>query len=131
MTSQQDDPPGSALAAGQVELRYLVGGLSSPLGIVNAGDDTNRLFVLEKRGTVRVIEDKALKPGFFLDLRGVVGGLSTSSERGLLGLAFHPDFKTNRYLFAYYTDAAATWSSPSSGRTRTARRSAPRRPIGF
>jgi len=100
----EDDSAATALAAGQVRLRYVLGGLSNPLGIVNAGDGTDRLFVLEKRGTVRVIEDKVLQPGYFLDLRGVAGGLSTGSERGLLGLAFHPDFQTNRYLFAYYTD---------------------------
>jgi len=101
---REGDPAATALAAGQVRLRYILGGLSNPLGIVNAGDGTDRLFVLEKRGTVRVIEDKVLQPGYFLDLRGVAGGLSTGSERGLLGLAFHPDFQTNRYLFAYYTD---------------------------
>ena len=101
-----EEPAANAgLGAGQVGLRRIVGGLSNPLGIVNAGDDTDRLFVLEQRGTVRVIENKALKAGFFLDLRGVAGGLSSGGERGLLGLAFHPNFKLNRYLFAYYTDA--------------------------
>ena len=95
--------PGSLPA--RLRLRHIVSGLSNPLGIVNAGDGTDRLFVLEQRGTVRVIENKALKAGFFLDLRGVAGGLSSGGERGLLGLAFHPNFETNRYLFAYYTDA--------------------------
>jgi glucose/arabinose dehydrogenase len=93
-----------ALPAGEVRVRHIVSGLSNPLGIVNAGDGTDRLFVLEQRGTVRVIENRALKAGFFLDLRGVAGGLSSHGERGLLGLAFHPNFENNRYLFAYYTD---------------------------
>ena len=52
------------------------GGLLSPLGIVNAGDGTNRLFIVEQRGTVRVFQNKALKSGFFLDLRGIAGGFS-------------------------------------------------------
>jgi glucose/arabinose dehydrogenase len=96
--------PAAALTSGQVRLRHIVSGLSTPLGVVNAGDGTNRLFVLEKRGTVRVIRGERMKSGFFLDLRGVAGGLSTSGERGLLGLAFHPSFETNEKLFVYYTN---------------------------
>jgi glucose/arabinose dehydrogenase len=102
--SSADPAASTALDAGQVRLRHMVSGLSNPLGLVNADDGTGRMFVLEQRGTVRVIESKTLKPGFFLDLRGVAGGLSTGGERGLLGLAFHPNFESNRYLFAYYTD---------------------------
>jgi glucose/arabinose dehydrogenase len=93
-----------AVEAGQVRLRLIESGFASPLGVVNAGDGTDRLFVLEKRGTVRVVEGEAMKPGYFLDIRGVAGGLTTTGERGLLGLAFHPDFATNRKLFVYYTN---------------------------
>ena len=101
-----DAPQAStALAAGQVRLRHVVSGLSQPLGVVNAGDGSGRLFVIEKRGTVRVVRGDAIQRGFFLDLRGVAGGISTDGERGLLGLAFHPSFETNRTLFAYYTNA--------------------------
>jgi glucose/arabinose dehydrogenase len=93
-----------AVDAGQVRLRFAEDGFAAPLGIVNAGDGTDRLFVLEKGGTVRVVVDEVMQPGYFLDIRGVANGLTTSGERGLLGLAFHPDFETNRKLFAYYTD---------------------------
>jgi glucose/arabinose dehydrogenase len=96
--------PAGALSSGQVRLRPVVSGLSNPLGIVNAGDGSNRLFVLEQRGTVRVVRGERLQSGFFLDLRGVAGGLTSGGERGLLGLAFHPNFETNRYLFVYYTN---------------------------
>ena len=96
--------PTAALYGGQVQLQHLASGLASPLGIVNAADGTNRLFVLEKRGTVRVILNGQLQDGFFLDLRNVPGGISTGGERGLLGLAFHPSFETNRKVFAYFTD---------------------------
>jgi glucose/arabinose dehydrogenase len=96
--------PTASLAAGQVDLRQVATGLVAPLGIVNAGDGTDRLFILEKRGTVRVFAGGALQAGTFLDLRGAAGGLTTDGERGLLGLAFDPAFETNRTLFVYYTD---------------------------
>lgn len=94
----------TALASGTLELQHVTSGLTAPLGIVNAGDGTDRLFILEKRGTVRVFTSGALQPGTFLDLRGAVGGLTTDGERGLLGLAFDPAFETSRVLFVYYTD---------------------------
>jgi glucose/arabinose dehydrogenase len=94
----------TALATGQVRLAPVTGGLSSPIGVVNAGDGTGRLFVLEQRGTVRVVSGGRLVGGFFLDVRNVTGGFTTGGERGLLGLAFHPSFETNRKLFVYYTD---------------------------
>ena len=97
--------PSAALYAGQVQLQHLASGLVNPLGIVNAADGTNRVFVIEKRGTVRVIINRQLQDGFFLDLRNVPGGISTGGERGLLGLAFHPNFENNRKVFAYFTDA--------------------------
>jgi hypothetical protein len=92
----------AAWSAGQVRLALQTGGLSSPVGVVNAGDGTNRLFVLEQRGTVRVFSNNRLLSGFFLDLRSV--SLSSGGERGLLGMAFHPQFESNRKLFVYYTN---------------------------
>ncbi len=93
----------TALSSGQLNITQVVSGLVSPLGVVNAGDGTNRLFVVEKRGTVRVVTSGgSLQSGFFLDIRSVVG--DAASERGLLGLAFHPNFESNRKLFVYYTD---------------------------
>ncbi len=74
----------------------------SPVGVTGARDGTSRLFVVERRGTVRVVKDGVLQSGWFLDLRSVV---ESGSERGLLGLAFDPDFETNRQLYAYYTRA--------------------------
>jgi glucose/arabinose dehydrogenase len=94
----------AAVSAGQVRLRHIDDGFTSPVGVVNAGDGSHRLFVLEQRGTVRVVVDDKMKSGYFLDVRGVAGGFTNGGERGLLGLAFHPDFETNRKLFAYYTD---------------------------
>ena len=69
--------------------------------MTNAGDGSNRLFLVEKRGVVRVYQNGAVRPGVFLDMRSIVN--SSAGERGLLGLAFHPEFETNRWLYVYYT----------------------------
>src|SRR6187455_1744483 len=91
----------AALAsAAPLPLSPLVAGLDAPVEIVNAGDGSGRLFVLEKRGRIRVIRDGALWRATMLDLEGA--GLN-GDERGLLGLAFHPRFATTRYLFLNYT----------------------------
>jgi glucose/arabinose dehydrogenase len=95
--------PGStsaALSAGQLALISVVSGLDQPLGIVNAGDGSGRLFIVEQGGTVRVVKGGTLLAGDFLDISSEVG---TGGERGLLGLAFDPDFATNRRLYVHYT----------------------------
>jgi glucose/arabinose dehydrogenase len=88
----------------RLALEPLVSGLAAPVGLVAAGDGSNRLFVLERGGVIRVIEaDGSLRADPFVDLsdRIVSGG-----ERGLLGLAFHPDFARNRRLFVHYSRKA-------------------------
>lgn len=73
---------------------------AAPTQVTHAGDGTNRLFVVERRGTIRVVQDGALRSGYFLDIRSKV---EDGGERGLLGLAFHPKFETNRRFFVFYT----------------------------
>ena len=92
----------SALAANQLDLHLVTTGLSSPVGVTNAGDGSGRLFVVERSGRIRVVLNGKLQAGLFLDItdRVLAGG-----ERGLLGLAFHPDFAANRFLYAFYTRA--------------------------
>ncbi len=75
-------------------------GLSSPVDIVNAGDGSNRLFIVNQGGTVRILSGGVLQPGNFLD---IPDSLSTGGERGLLSIAFHPNYTANRYFFIYYT----------------------------
>jgi len=78
-------------------------GLSSPVDVVNAGDGTNRLFVVEQGGRVKIISGGILQPGNFLDIPDSISG---GGERGLLSIAFHPNFASNRYFFIYYTNTA-------------------------
>jgi glucose/arabinose dehydrogenase len=94
----------AAFAAGQVDIQLTVSGLTQPIGVTNAGDGTNRLFVVQQNGIVRVVANNRLVAGSFLDIRAVTGGFTTGGERGLLGLAFHPDFASNGRLFVNYTN---------------------------
>ncbi len=93
-----------ALSSGQLTTQKVVSGLSSPLGVTNAGDGTGRMFVVERGGRVRVVQGKSIVSGSFIDARAKVS--TSGSERGLLGLAFHPDFATNRQVFIFYTRAS-------------------------
>src|SRR3989339_674706 len=73
-----------------------------PVDIQNAGDGSNRIFVLEQRGVISVFQNSqntsSMKP--FLDISNKV---LSGGELGLLGLAFHPDYKNNGYFFIDYT----------------------------
>ena len=89
-------------AAVRITLAPLAGGFTKPLAVTNAGDGTGDLYVVEQAGTVRVIRQGALDPRPFLTITNLVR--STGNEQGLLGLAFHPDFKRNGLLFVNYTD---------------------------
>ena len=75
-------------------------GISSPTFVGNAGDGSNRLFIPERAGIVRVLQPGSSTPTVFLDIRTrIVSG----GEQGLLGLAFHPLYESNGRFFVYYT----------------------------
>jgi glucose/arabinose dehydrogenase len=77
-------------------------GFDQPNLITHAGDGSGRIFILEKTGTVRLLDGTV-----YLDIRDRVLAyslLTQEHELGLVGLAFHPDFETNRQLFVHYTD---------------------------
>lgn len=85
-----------------VELVELATGFFRPLGLVNTGvEGDERLFVMEKGGLVRILQPNGtVLPDPFLDIRSLV---DTDNERGLLGLAFHPDYATNGYFYVNYS----------------------------
>ncbi len=103
-TAGEPAPAPTALAAGQLQFKFIDSGLSTPVGIVNAGDSSGRLFIVQQRGVVRVVKNNAVQAGSFMNIASKVS--QSGNERGLLGLAFDPDFETNRRLFAYYTRAS-------------------------
>jgi glucose/arabinose dehydrogenase len=76
--------------------------LNAPVLLTHAGDSSNRLFVIEQSGLIRIILDGTLNPTPFLDIRERTG--SKGSEQGLLGLAFHPDYPETGLFYINYTD---------------------------
>ncbi len=84
----------------QLVLTPVATGLSQPLYLTAPAGD-GRLFIVEKTGRVRVVENGALLPTPFLDLTSRV---STGSEQGLLSIAFHPDYASNGFFYVDYTD---------------------------
>jgi glucose/arabinose dehydrogenase len=88
----------ASLRAQSLELELVAGGLLAPTGLTQAGDD--RLFVLEGPGRIRIVRNGTLEPAPFLDLTSRV---LSGGERGLLGLAFHPQYASNGRFFVNYT----------------------------
>src|SRR6266542_1429826 len=84
--------PGSAMAAG-LNLQLVASGYSSPVFVTNAGD--SRLFVVEQDGRIKIVGG-----GTFLDISAMT---SKGGERGLLGLAFHPNYASNGLFYVAYT----------------------------
>jgi len=87
-------------AAAGIVLEPVVANLASPVFVTHAGDGSGRLFIVEQAGVIKVLQPGAATPSIFLDIRNSV---LSGGERGLLGLAFHPGFKTNRRFFVDYT----------------------------
>ena len=80
---------------------FITSGLSSPVDITACNDGSNRLFIVEQGGRIRIHNGTTLLPTPFLDISTII---TSGGERGLLSLAFHPQYKTNRYFFVYYTN---------------------------
>lgn len=81
-------------------VQLVASGLKSPVFVAAPAGDA-RLFIVERGGRIRVVQDGTLLPTPFLDLSDEVS--TFGNERGMLGLAFHPDFAINRRFFVSYT----------------------------
>jgi glucose/arabinose dehydrogenase len=81
----------------------VVGGLNSPIEVTHAGDGSNRMFVVQQGGKILIVKAGVVQPTAFLDISGLI---SAGGERGLLGLAFHPQYATNRQFYVDYTRAS-------------------------
>jgi glucose/arabinose dehydrogenase len=94
-------PTPTALPKVEIGLKTVVSGLSHPIGLANAGDD--RLFVIQQTGQIVIVKN-GVKSGTFLNIAGRIS--TNHSERGLLGLAFNPDYAVNGLFYVRYTTPA-------------------------
>lgn len=97
---KQDDPPVTPPSAVELRLETVASGLSGPLYLTAPPADT-RLFVVEQPGRIRIIANDALLPTPFLD---ITGKIASGGERGLLSVAFHPQYVSNGFFYVNYTD---------------------------
>jgi glucose/arabinose dehydrogenase len=91
-------PPGLTLKLNP----FVTAGLTSPVFLTQPLND-GRIFVIEQAGTIRVIKDGVLQTTPFLDITSRV---LSGGERGLLSVAFHPQYATNHFFYVYYTTQA-------------------------
>ena len=107
----------------KVDLEVIADGFVSPLGVVPVPDESDRLFVIDQVGKIWIINASGTRLGTpFLDVTGLMVPLMPGfDERGLLGLAFHPQFSSNGRFFIYYQlpprpggpEEGATWNNLS------------------
>jgi len=89
-----------------VQLVPVVSGLTDPLGVTHAGDGSGRLFIVQQTGQIRIWDGTQLLATSFLDVSSVsspCGSPPNCGERGLLGLAFHPNYASNGFFYVDYT----------------------------
>jgi glucose/arabinose dehydrogenase len=99
-SSQSGPTPPQGTGARLLEV---ASGLSFPLYLTAPPNDGGRLFIVEQTGAIRIVKEGTLLPTPFLDISGKV---SNSGERGLLGLAFDPNYASNGRFYVHYTDPA-------------------------
>lgn len=85
-----------------IVLEPVADGLDSPM-LLAAPPHDRRLFVIEQTGAIRLIKDGQLLPTPYMDLGGSGGIVQCCGEQGLLGLAFHPDFRNNGRFYVHHT----------------------------
>lgn len=94
----QDTVPAST----SLKLQTIASNLNSPIFLTAPRGDVNRLFVLEQDGTIKVLDRTTGRVlSTFLTLTGITSG----GERGLLGMAFDPNYNANGRFYLHYTDA--------------------------
>lgn len=102
MAVQAQDAPSAPPDGSQYQLVEVATGLERPLYATNAGDGSNRVFIVEQGGIIYIMQDGTLLETPFLDVSAWVS--RDANERGLLGLAFHPNYAENGEFFINYTN---------------------------
>jgi glucose/arabinose dehydrogenase len=97
-----DEPPTEQVT--EVGIELIADGFTSPLGFISSGDGTGRMFIVDQIGVIHVMENGTVLDEHFLDIRDSIVGLRESfDERGLLSLAFHPNFAENGRFFVHFS----------------------------
>lgn len=96
-------PPRQSAAAEAFSLSLTapITGLPAPVYIANAGDGSGRVFVVQQTGTIQIIQNGVVQNSAFLDIRSRI---SCCGERGLLSVAFPPDYIHKQHFYVYYTN---------------------------
>ena len=92
---------GCSLSRGSLGAELVADGFTAPLFVCSQPGDADRLYVVEQGGKIWIISGGVPLPIPFLDISGLI---SSGSERGLLGLAFHPDYGLNGFFYVNYTE---------------------------
>ena len=90
----------SVLHAQSMSIERIATGFSQPLFATYVPGDETRLYIAQRGGTIRILNLTDGTTSTFM----TVPGVDSNFEGGLLGLAFHPDFETNRYFYVNYTE---------------------------
>src|SRR6188474_256199 len=105
LSSIQVSVAGETNAGSNIGLKLIAEGLNAPIVLVSIPDGSGRLLVADQAGAIHLLDrdgKKSEQP--FLDLRGKIVALGKGmEERGLLGLALHPQFKSNHKFYAVYS----------------------------
>jgi glucose/arabinose dehydrogenase len=91
-----------SIADVKIGLRRVASGMEAPLLVTNAGDGSDRLFVVEQVGRIRIVTGGRVSRDPFLDISDII---TAGGEQGLLGLAFHPNYGNNGRFYVDYTAA--------------------------
>ncbi len=90
-----------------VSTERVASGLNRPVYVTAPAGDTERLFIVEQRGVIKILKNGTVLATPFLDIDALVPNISGNDERGLLGLAFAPDYDTSREFYVKYTNLSS------------------------
>ena len=88
-------PPG-------VTLTPVISSLTQPVLVTNAGDGSNRIFIVQQTGQIRIFKNGSLLGTDFLNISGLSNFTGSNGEMGLLGLAFDPNYSSNGFFYVTY-----------------------------
>jgi len=91
----------------KIQMNLVASGLNQPIVITNAGDASGRIFIAERAGVIRILTNGSLNSTPYLDMQSIVDSAS-GGERGLLALAFHPQYESNGYFYTVHTNASGS-----------------------